>query len=139
MGENAWSATVRDRFALDDENAYVYQYLPNGSDGATDVEANRVGQLYHTEEPGTNDIVNSWHEAYRKEGVSGAGRDGTTIADIAALKILPDVSADFGVHDPNNPDADGHYHPPKAIVAPCVAPFNRMQVTCFGATTGNVL
>ena len=136
IGEYAWSATVKDSFALDDENACVYQYLPNESDGATDMEANRVGQLYHTEEPGTNVITNSWYEAYRKEGVTGASRDGTTIADIAALKILSGVSADFGVHDPDNPDGADHDHPKRPIVAPCVAPSARMSLTCFGANTG---
>ena len=134
--EHAWSTTVKDRFALDDENAYVYQFLPNESDGATHMEAKRVGQLYHTEEPGTNVITNSWQEAYRKKGVPGATRAGETLADIAALKILTGVSADFGVHDPDDPDDDDHDHPKRPIVAPCVAPFARMRVTCFGATTG---
>ena len=140
-GEHAWTATEKDRFALDDENAYLYQFLPNDSDGATDVEANRVGQLYQTEEPGTRDTINSWHEAYRKKRDTDQGdidlsRDGTTIADVAALKILPGVSADLGVHDPDDPDADDHNHPPRPIVAPCMAPFDGMSVTCFGANTG---
>ena len=137
IGEYAWIATVKDRFALDDENAYVYQFLPNESDGATDMEAKRVGQLYHRdEEPGTNIITYSWYEAYRKEGVTGSNRPGTTIADIAALRILTGVSADFGVHDPDDPDDDDHDHPKRPIVAPCVAPSRGLSVTCFGATTG---
>ena len=38
--------TATDRYAIDDENAFVYQFLPNESEDATDAEANRVGQLY---------------------------------------------------------------------------------------------
>ncbi len=140
-GEYAWTATEKDRFALDNENAFLYQFLPNDSDGATDREANRVGQLYKTEEVGTGIQHNSWHEAYRKkldtdQGDIDLSRDGTTIADIAALKILPGVSADLGVHDPDDPDADDNNHPPRPIVAPCITPLRNMRVTCFGANTG---
>ena len=138
-GEHAWTATEKDRFALDDENAYLYQYLPNESEGATDREANRVGQLYQTEEAGIT--INSWHEAYRKKRNTDLGdidisRAGETTADIAALRILPGVSADLGVHDPDDPDAYDHNHPPRPIVAPCITPFRSMRVTCFGANTG---
>ena len=137
-GENAWTVTVKDRFALDDENAYVYQYLPNESDGATDSDANRVGQLYTTEEVGTGIQHKSWLEAYRKKvlGDIDVSRPGTTTADIAALRILPGVTADFGVHDPDDPGANDHDHPPIPIVAPCVDPSDGMTVTCFGANTG---
>ena len=128
--------TATDRYAIDDENAFVYQFLPNESEDATDAEANRVGQLYKIEEVGTGIVHKSWLTVHRKGTVSAWSTGGTSTADLAALKVLPGVTADFGVHDPDNPDDDDHDHPKRPIVAPCLDPLNNMQVTLFGANTG---
>ena len=85
---------------------------------------------------GTGIVHKSWLTVHRKGTVSAWSTGGTSTADLAALKVLPGVTADFGVHDPDNPDDDDHDHPKRPIVAPCLDPLNNMQVTLFGANTG---
>ena len=60
------SITMVDGYLIDDESAYMYQHLPNESDGATDTEARRIGQLYKTVEGAPNFVRKSWLEVYRQ-------------------------------------------------------------------------
>ena len=131
------SITMVDRFIIDDENAYMYQHLPNESDGVTDTQARRIGQLYKTEEVGTGIVHKSWLEVYRIGAWDQWNRlGGTTTADLAALKVLPDIDVNFGVHYVDDENDNKHTHRKRPIVAPSVAPANDMKVVIFGARTG---
>ncbi len=80
------SITMVDQFIIDDENAYMYQHLPNESEDATNEEARRIGQLYKWEEVGTGIVHKSWLEVYRQGAWDQWTRSGgATVADLATL------------------------------------------------------